>query len=49
MYDGAEPRIYIPVQSEIGEILRIDTSSINLVPNGNNLDALWLEHANDFP
>jgi hypothetical protein len=48
MYDGPEPRIYIPT-TEDERILKIDGSGCNLVPNGDNPEAVWLEHPADDP
>ena len=47
MYDGQEPRIYIPITND--EILMIDTTGCKLVSNGENPDAVWLEHPTDDP
>jgi hypothetical protein len=48
MYDGPEPRIYIPTTTE-GNILCIDSTGCNLVSNGDNADGVWLEHPMDDP
>ncbi len=46
MYDGPESRIYIPITTD-GKVLVIDIGGCNLVPNGENPDAVWLEHPAD--
>lgn len=48
VYDGPEPRIYIPT-STAGMILKIDGTGCQLVSNGDNPDAVWLEHPADDP
>jgi hypothetical protein len=44
---GLDSRIYLPVQS--GELLCISTAGCDLVANGANTDALWLEHPEEAP
>jgi hypothetical protein len=48
MYDGPEPKIYIPTATD-GKILMIDSTGCTLVSNGENPDAVWLEHPADDP
>jgi hypothetical protein len=48
MYDGPEPRVYLPV-AEPGKILLVTPDEISLVLNGDNPDQLWLEHPENNP
>ena len=45
---GWDSRVYVPI-SEEGKILCISPSRISPVPNGNNIDQLWLEHPKQNP
>jgi hypothetical protein len=47
MYDGPEPRVYVPIAS--GELLLVRPNSITTVPNADNSDQIWLEHPEDAP
>jgi hypothetical protein len=48
MYDGPEPRVYLPLAVN-GKILRVMPDGIDVVPNGDNGDQLWLEHPESNP